>query len=132
MWAAGPARTVRCRAGDALGVACSGHSAGGPFARIVAPECLRRDIAGRVTNGPVRDGAEISVMGLPIFARGLTIRSNIRAGAGEVDASMQIGGPVSCRNTTQSPTRTPSWWLRPEWYKGHFRPPRREPKMKSR
>ena len=107
MRVAGPARTVRCLAGDNLAlhlainrahpgdviVADYGASTdSGPFGEIMALACQMRGIAGLVINGAVRDSQEIAKLGFPVFARGINIRGTTKLNRGEVDVPVEIGG----------------------------------------
>ena len=107
MRVAGPARTVRCLAGDNLAlhlainrahpgdviVADYGASTdSGPFGEIMALACQMRGIAGLVINGAVRDSQEIAKLGFPVFARGIDIRGTTKLNRGEVDVPVEIGG----------------------------------------
>lgn len=107
MQVAGPVRTVRCMPGDnlALHLAIDRARTGevivvdygdstrsGPFGEIMALACQLRGIAGLVTNGAVRDSAQIAAMGFPTFARGLNINGTTKNHRGEVDATLNIGG----------------------------------------
>jgi 4-hydroxy-4-methyl-2-oxoglutarate aldolase len=107
MRVAGPARTVRCRAGDNLALhhAIAAGSPGdvivadyggsldsGPFGEIMALACKLRGIAGLVIDGAVRDSAEIAAMAFPVFARGLDIRGTTKHDRGEIDVVVDIGG----------------------------------------
>jgi 4-hydroxy-4-methyl-2-oxoglutarate aldolase len=104
---AGPARTVRCKPGDNLAlhraiaeaqpgdviVADYGGSiVSGPFGEIMAVACQIRGVAGLIIDGAVRDSAEITKLGFPVFARGVNIRGTIKADPGELDVPLRLGG----------------------------------------
>ena len=103
---AGPAKTVRClpgdnlalhlvidsaKAGDVIVADYGGSTDSGPFGEIMALACQIRGVAGLVIDGAVRDSAQISDMGFPVFARGLNIRGTTKLDRGEVDTILEIG-----------------------------------------
>ena len=108
----GPAFTVRCHPnsiitvhkalleaapGDVL-VVDGGHDASGAlFGAIMATDARQRGIAGLVTDGAVRDVADLAAMGFPVFARRTTPRvgTNRRVGV--------TGEPVSCGGVVVRP-----------------------------
>ncbi len=101
----GPAFTARCypnsiitvhkalleaAPGDVL-VVDAGHDASGAlFGAIMATDACHRGLAGLVTDGAIRDVADLAEMGFPAFARRTTPRvgTNRRVGV--------TGGPISC------------------------------------
>lgn len=108
---AGPALTVRTRPTDnlmvhkALEVARPGDvilvEAGGEMRHAILGELMcryaaERGIAGFVVDGPVRDGAAIRSLGLPVYARGLTPRGPYKEGPGEINVPVSCGGVAVC------------------------------------
>ncbi len=106
---AGRAVTVRCKpgdnlalhlamaqagAGDVLVVDYGGSCGSGPFGEIMALACQLRGIAGLVTDGAVRDSAQIAALGFPVFARGVNIRGTVKQDRGEVGVPLEIGGAI--------------------------------------
>ena len=104
---AGPARTLRCQPGDNLALHLAiaaarlgevlvvdyGESlASGPFGEIMALACQMRGIAGLVIDGAVRDSAQISGLGFPVFARGLNICGTTKRDRGAHDITLRLGG----------------------------------------
>ncbi len=104
---AGRALTVRCRPGDNLAlhlaiaaaqpgdvlvVDYGGSVESGPFGEIMALACQMRGIAGLVIDGAVRDSAQITSLGFPIFARGLNIRGTVKQDPGVIGSTLAIGG----------------------------------------
>ncbi len=102
---AGPALTVDCPAGDNLAfhlaiakaspgdvivVDYKAHMDVAVTGDIMALAAKERGIAGFVVDGAVRDAEDISDMGFPVFARGLSIRGPSK------DAPGTIGQPVAC------------------------------------
>jgi 4-hydroxy-4-methyl-2-oxoglutarate aldolase len=78
--------------GDVLVVDYGGSLDSGPFGEIMALACQLRGIAGMVIDGAVRDSAQITALGFPVFARGLNIRGTVKLDRGEIGASVEIGG----------------------------------------
>jgi 4-hydroxy-4-methyl-2-oxoglutarate aldolase len=104
---AGPALTVRClpgdnlalhlamaqaRGGEVLVVDYGGSLDSGPFGEIMALACQLRGIAGMVIDGAVRDAAQITALGFPVFARGLNIRGTAKRDRGQIGLPVTIGG----------------------------------------
>lgn len=107
MTLAGSALPVRClpgdnlalhlaidqaRQGDVLVVDYGGSLDSGPFGEIMALACQTRGIAGMVIDGAVRDSAQISDLGFPVFARGLNIRGTVKQDTGRIGAPVTLGG----------------------------------------
>lgn len=106
MMLAGPAVTVDVPAGDnlALHLAISkaapgsvlvvdykGHMDVAVTGDIMALAAKQRGLAGMVVDGVVRDADEIAALGLPVFARGLSIRGPAKNGPGSVGEPISMG-----------------------------------------
>lgn len=104
--AAGPASTCRCPAGDVLAVilaldACRPGEVlvvetdpaveTALFGGILATFAVERGLAALVTNGWVRDAAEIRALGLPVWARGIRLASPTRERRGELGVPVRLG-----------------------------------------
>jgi 4-hydroxy-4-methyl-2-oxoglutarate aldolase len=107
--AAGPARTVRCGRGDNLMVhAAMAAVAPGdvlvltmpepePFALVgdlLATQAKAQGAAAILVDGAVRDVDELAELGLPIWARFVSIRGATKDVPGEVDLAVRIGGQL--------------------------------------
>ncbi|MCP5084756.1 MAG: RraA family protein [Alphaproteobacteria bacterium] len=103
---AGPALTVEVPAGDnlALHIAISKAAPGSVLVvdykehmdvavtgDIMALAAQQRGLAGMVIDGAVRDAEEIARLGLPVFARGLSIRGPAKTGPGSVGNPVTLG-----------------------------------------
>jgi 4-hydroxy-4-methyl-2-oxoglutarate aldolase len=103
----GPAFTVECPAGDNLAihravaaattgdvlvVAVVGEGLFGAFGEILALNCLRKGLAGLVTDGGVRDIEEIAELGFPVFSRHVSPRGTIKQDPGRLQAPIRCGG----------------------------------------
>jgi RraA family protein len=106
---AGPAITVRCRPGDnlmlhyALDISQPGDvivvDAGGDLTNAVIGEMMttyatRKQIAGIVVNGAIRDLRSIREADLPVFALGVTHRGPYKDGPGEINVPIALNGLV--------------------------------------
>ena len=103
---AGPALTVEVPPGDnlALHIAISkaapgsvlvvdykGHMDVAVTGDIMAMAAQQRGLGGMVIDGAVRDADEITRLGLPVFARGLSIRGPAKNGPGSVGKPITLG-----------------------------------------
>lgn len=105
----GPAFTARCYAssiitvhkalleaqpGDVL-VVDAGHDASGAlFGAIMATDAGHRGIAGLVTDGAVRDAADLAELRFPAFARRITPRVGTNRRVGQTRETISCGGIV--------------------------------------
>ncbi len=103
------ALTVKCRPGDnlmlhhALNIAEPGDvivvDAGGDLTNALIGELMlafaaKKQLAGVVINGAVRDTASIAANDLPVYARGVTHRGPYKNGPGEINVPIAIEGMV--------------------------------------
>lgn len=106
---AGPALTVKVSPGDnlmvhkAIALAQPGDvivvDAGGDLTNAIIGEMMlmqmtRRNIAGVVINGAIRDAAALRDQPLPVFAAGVTHRGPYKNGPGEINVPIAIDGMV--------------------------------------
>jgi len=108
----GPAFTVKCYpgsiitvhkalmeapAGAVLVVDDEGDTRGALWGEVMTHQAQRRRLLGLVTDGPVRDTAEIAALGFPVFAGSVTPRvgTNRRVGVTQV--------PISCAGVVVHP-----------------------------
>jgi 4-hydroxy-4-methyl-2-oxoglutarate aldolase len=107
--AAGPARTVRCGAGDNLMVhAALDRTQPGdvlvltlpepePFAlmgELLATQAKARGAAAVLVDAAVRDLDELVELGLPIWARWISIRGAAKEAVGAIDEPVRVGSAV--------------------------------------
>ena len=107
--AAGPARTVRCGAGDNLMVhaALSEVEPGeilvltlpepAPFAlvgELIAIQAMQRKVAGILVDAAVRDIDELRKLGLPIWARWIRARGTTKDVVGTINEPVTVGGTL--------------------------------------
>lgn len=106
---AGPALTVRTRAGDNLAIyrafdQCRPGDVlvvdgGGALDQALMGEIMTRyaehlGLAGVVVDGAIRDSAAIGQRPFPVYARGVTHRGPHKNGPGEINVPVSIGGMV--------------------------------------
>ena len=106
---AGVALTVKCRPGDnlmlhhALNIAEPGDvivvDGGGDLTNALIGELMlafaqKKQLAGVVINGAVRDTASIAASDFPVYARGVTHRGPYKNGPGEINVPIAIDGMV--------------------------------------
>ena len=106
---AGPAITVKAPPGDnllthkAISLVQPGDvlvvDAGGDLTNAIIGEMMlmqlaRRQIAGIVINGAIRDAAAIRTQSVPVFAAGVTHRGPYKNGPGEINVPIAIDGMV--------------------------------------
>ncbi|MDH3666953.1 MAG: hypothetical protein OEN23_08480 [Paracoccaceae bacterium] len=104
---AGQARTIACmagdnmaihaamrliRAGEVLVVAAGGHTGVALFGGLLAQSAQARGVAGLITDGAVRDVAEIREMGFACFAAGVTPAGPHKGFGGTIDGVISCGG----------------------------------------
>ncbi|RVT84410.1 RraA family protein [Rhodobacteraceae bacterium CCMM004] len=80
------------RPGDVLVAATGGHRGCAAAGDRVAGMLRNADVAGFVTDGPLRDRDGILATGLPCWCAGLTPASPFTTGPGRVGHPLQIGG----------------------------------------
>ena len=84
------------QAGDVLVLDNQGDSETALMGEIMATESHRKELAGWVCDGPVRDAAPIRELGFPVFCRGTVPRVTGRDGLGEINVPVQCGRTVVC------------------------------------
>jgi 4-hydroxy-4-methyl-2-oxoglutarate aldolase len=79
------------RPGDVLVISTQGFEGTATLGDNMARIAQIRGALGVVTDGMVRDAAEIIVLGLPVFCRGVTPNSAFPSGPGEVGLPLAMG-----------------------------------------
>lgn len=82
------------RSGDVLVISSDGESNLSVWGGIMATMAVRREIAGVVTDGLVRDVAQIRKAGLPVFATGLTPAAPTKDGPGQLNTVIACGNVI--------------------------------------
>lgn len=80
--------------GDVIVVDAGGDLTNAIIGEIMLMQMARRDIAGIVVNGAVRDAAALRAQAIPVFAAGVTHRGPYKNGPGEINVPIAIDGMV--------------------------------------
>jgi 4-hydroxy-4-methyl-2-oxoglutarate aldolase len=86
------AAIAQCQAGDVLVAATGGFTGAAVVGDLLLGIAHNRGAAGFVSDGLVRDRADLEALGLPVFALGLTPNSPGRNGPGTVGLPIVCGG----------------------------------------
>ena len=79
-------------AGSVLVVSGHGSSRTATIGDIMASEFASRGVVGLVTDGLIRDGAEIRRLGFRVWCRGTTPTAPVKVSPGRVGGTVEIGG----------------------------------------
>lgn len=103
----GPAFTVSChpgdnlmlhkaleaaQPGDVLVAAVGGYEEAGYWGGLMATSAMAKGVGGLAIEGSVRDSAEITKMGFPVFCCGISIRGTTKAILGLINHPLVFGG----------------------------------------
>jgi 4-hydroxy-4-methyl-2-oxoglutarate aldolase len=103
----GPAFTVQChpgdnlmlhkaleraQPGDILVTSVGGHYEAGYWGALMATSAVVKKLGGLAIDGSIRDSAEITRMGFPIFCRGFCIRGTTKTVLGLINHPTLFGG----------------------------------------
>ena len=80
--------------GDVIVIAAGGHVAHSTWGDLTSRVAAARGIVAMVTDGAVRDVADIDQVGLPVFAAAITPNSPHKDGPGELNVPIACGGQV--------------------------------------
>ena len=78
--------------GDVLVATVNGFTEAGLWGEIATEAALKMGIRALVTDGAVRDTAEIAGLGFPVFARAISIKGTTKRQAGLINHPILIGG----------------------------------------
>jgi 4-hydroxy-4-methyl-2-oxoglutarate aldolase len=82
--------------GDVLVVTTDGESTNGMFGDLLAESCRAHGVAGLVIDAGVRDTAEISALGFPVWAKAVSAQGTSKTIAGSVNVPVVCAGaPVA-------------------------------------
>jgi len=82
------------RPGDVLVVTTSAPSSDGMFGELLAESCRAHGVAGLVIDAGVRDTAELTVMGFPVWSRAVWAHGTTKAIPGSVNVPIGCAGAL--------------------------------------
>lgn len=85
---------TKARAGDILVIDAQGFLEAGLWGDVLSEAAIQAGIAGVIIDGAVRDCDTICALGLPVFARGVSIKGTVKRRSGKVGTDIVCAGAL--------------------------------------